>query len=139
MECNFFALKYKHPCNVMISGPLESYFMASLSPLKWKWYLGVISLRAEMYNTWAGKWSGLSPSTEQKETGILKRHDIRLRQITFVLLFCQKLILYIGLSLWIYKANKIKLNIVCYRKTKECYHLGEMDLSVYKTIIGRKE
>lgn len=51
MECNFFALKYKLPCNVMVSGTPESYFSASLSPLKWKRYLGVISNSKNVYQS----------------------------------------------------------------------------------------
>lgn len=43
-ECNFLALKYKLPCNVKLSDTPESYFSASLSPLKWKRDLGVISV-----------------------------------------------------------------------------------------------
>ena len=55
MGCNFFALKYKLPGSVAVSGTPESYFSASLSPLKWKSDLGVISLTAEKYTNQAGK------------------------------------------------------------------------------------
>lgn len=55
MEYNFFVLKYKFFCNVMVLGLFESYFMVLLFLLKWKWYLGVIFLIVKRYNIWVGE------------------------------------------------------------------------------------